>query len=61
LLAVGEARQRPRNQALAGREIVAGEHGVGRGHASTVKLLFAQSGPWHEGEVNANLLEAVLG
>jgi len=36
-------------------------HGVGRGHASTVKLLFAQSGPWHEGEVNANLLEAVLG
>ena len=36
-------------------------HGVGRGHASTVKLLFAQCGPWHEGEVNANLLEAVLG
>ena len=26
--------------------------GVGRGHASAVKLLFAQSGPWHEGEVN---------
>ena len=35
--------------------------GVGRGHASTVKVLFAQSGPWHEGEVNAELLEAVLG
>jgi hypothetical protein len=35
--------------------------GVGRGHASTVKLLFAQSGPWHENEVNAELLEAVLG
>lgn len=35
--------------------------GVGRGHASAVKLLFAQSGPWHEGEVNPNLLEAVLG
>ena len=30
--------------------------GVGRGHASTVKLLFAQSGPWQEGEVNPNCL-----
>jgi len=36
-------------------------HGVGRGHASTVKVLFAQFGPWQEGEVNAELLEAVLG
>jgi DnaA N-terminal domain len=35
--------------------------GVGRGHASTVKVLFAQFGPWHDGEVNAELLEAVLG
>lgn len=35
--------------------------GVGRGHASTVKLLFAKSGPWQEDEVNAELLEAVLG
>jgi len=35
--------------------------GVGRGHASTVQVLFAQFGPWHEGEVNAELLEAVLG
>jgi hypothetical protein len=26
-----------------------------------VKVLFAQLGPWHEGEVNAELLEAVLG
>ena len=33
----------------------------GRGHASTVKVLFAQFGPWQEGEVNAGLLEAVLG
>ena len=27
----------------------------------TVRLLFAQFGPWREGEVNAELLEAVLG
>lgn len=35
--------------------------GVGRGRASTVNLLFAQAGPWHEDEVNVDLLEAVLG
>ena len=35
--------------------------GVGRGHATTIKLLFAQVGPWREAEVNAKLLEAVLG
>jgi hypothetical protein len=35
--------------------------GVGRGHASTVKVLFAQFGPWQEGELNVGLLEAVLG
>jgi DnaA N-terminal domain len=35
--------------------------GVGRGQASTVRLLFAQSGPWWECEVNVELAEAVLG
>jgi hypothetical protein len=35
--------------------------GVGRGHASTVKVLFAQFGPWQEHEVNVELFEAVLG
>jgi hypothetical protein len=35
--------------------------GVGRGQASTVRLLFAQSGPWGESEVNVELAEAVLG
>ena len=35
--------------------------GVGRGQSSAVRLLFAQSGPWWVGEVNAELLEAVLG
>jgi DnaA N-terminal domain len=35
--------------------------GVGRGRATTVRLLFAQSGPWWECEVNVELAEAVLG
>jgi len=35
--------------------------GVGRGRASTVNVLFAQFGPWHEDQVNLELLEAVLG
>ena len=35
--------------------------GVGRGRASTVKVLFAQFGPWQEDELNVELLEAVLG
>jgi hypothetical protein len=35
--------------------------GVGRGHASAIKVLFAQFGPWQESELNAELLEAVLG
>lgn len=35
--------------------------GVGRGRASTVRLLFAQSGPWWDCDVNVELAEAVLG
>jgi hypothetical protein len=37
------------------------ERGLGRGRASTVRLLFAESGPWWPGEINAQLVEAVLG
>ncbi|MHB8695744.1 MAG: hypothetical protein ACYDHH_31380 [Solirubrobacteraceae bacterium] len=33
----------------------------GRGRSSTVVLAFAASGPWWEGELNVELLEAVLG
>jgi hypothetical protein len=33
----------------------------GRGRSSTVMLAFAESGPWWEGEINVELLEAVLG
>jgi hypothetical protein len=34
--------------------------GVGRGESSTVRLLFAQSGPWCELDVNVELAETVL-
>ena len=35
--------------------------GVGRGRATTVRLVFAQCGPWWECEVNVELVESVLG
>jgi len=57
-----------RSQYLAARDglqkrglVVVEELGGGRGHSPVVTLLFAQSGPWLEGEINAALLEAVLG
>jgi hypothetical protein len=34
---------------------------TGRGRSSTVRLRFADEGPWSEGEINAPLFEAVLG
>jgi hypothetical protein len=37
------------------------ERGLGRGRATTVRLLFAQFGPWWAGDINAELVEAVLG
>jgi hypothetical protein len=37
------------------------DRGRGRGQASTMVMLFAQSGPWWDAEINAQLLEAVLG
>jgi hypothetical protein len=33
----------------------------GRGRSSTLVLAFAEAGPWWEGEINVELLEAVLG
>ena len=35
--------------------------GGGRGHSPVVVLLFAQTGPWFEAEINAPLFETVLG
>ena len=40
--------------------IVVEEMASGRGRASTVALRFAADGPWWEGEINAELFEAVL-
>ena len=52
-----EARDR-----LVGRGLVVVEDAAsGRGRASTVALAFAETGPWWEGEINAQLFEAVLG
>lgn len=34
--------------------------GRGRGRATTLIVLFAKSGPWRDGEINARLLEQVL-
>ncbi len=47
---------------LTRRGLIAVEdRGCGRGHASQVRLLFAQSGLWCDSEINAELLETVLG
>ena len=41
--------------------VVVEQAGTGRGRASTLCLPFAEAGPWWEGEINAELFEAVLG
>jgi DnaA-like protein len=40
--------------------VVVEEAASGRGRASTLALPFASTGPWWEGEINAELFEAVL-
>jgi hypothetical protein len=40
--------------------VVVEQAASGRGRASTVALPFASTGPWWEGEINADLFEAVL-
>ena len=40
--------------------VVVEQASSGRGRASTVALPFASTGPWWEGEINAELFEAVL-
>jgi hypothetical protein len=40
--------------------LVVEERASGRGRASTVALRFASDGPWWEGDINAELFEAVL-
>ena len=57
-----------RSQYLAARDalqrrglIVVEDAGGGRGNSATVRVLFAETGPWLEGQINAALFEAVLG
>jgi hypothetical protein len=46
---------------LERRGLVVAEHAAtGRGRASTLWLAFADAGPWWDGEINAELFEAVL-
>ena len=49
-----------RDQLVRRGLVVIEEAASGRGRASTVALPFAAEGPWWEGEINAELFEAVL-
>jgi hypothetical protein len=56
-----------RSQYLAARDslvrrdlVVVEEAGGGRGHSPVIALHFAESGPWYEGSVNAELVESAL-
>ena len=51
----------PGAERLVARGLVAmDERATGRGRASTVSLLFADAGPWWEGDINVELFESVL-
>jgi hypothetical protein len=52
-----EARDRLVRRGL----LVVEQAAAGRGRASTLMLRFAELGPWSDGEINAELFEAVLG
>ena len=52
-----EARDRLERRGLVVVEVAAS----GRGKASTLALPFASQGPWWDGDINAELFEAVLG
>ncbi|MBV9193196.1 MAG: hypothetical protein JO168_03545 [Solirubrobacterales bacterium] len=60
----GLARSRflaARDQLVARSLIVVEDAASGRGRASTVALPFAETGPWWEGEINAERFESALG
>jgi hypothetical protein len=50
-----------REQIVRGGLIVVEEEATGRGRASTLAMTFVAKGPWWDGEINAELFEAVLG
>jgi DnaA N-terminal domain len=52
--------QQAREQLIARGLVAVDERATGRGRASTVTLVFADTGPWWDGEINVELFEAVL-
>ena len=52
--------QQAREQLVARGLVAVDERATGRGRASTVTLVFADAGPWWDGEINVELFEAVL-
>ncbi len=52
--------QQAREQLITRGLVAVDERATGRGRASTVTLLFADAGPWWDGEINVELFEAVL-
>ena len=58
---LGRSRYLEAREQLVHRGLVVVEHAAtGRGRSSTLGLRFASDGPWWEGEINAELFEAVL-
>ena len=58
---LGRSRYLEAREQLVARGLLAIESaGRGRGQATTLITLFAQSGPWWDGEINARLLEQAL-
>jgi hypothetical protein len=52
--------QQARERLVARGLVVVDEHATGRGRASTVTLVFADTGPWWHGDINVELFETVL-
>ena len=52
--------QQAREQLVARGLLAVDERATGRGRASTVTLVFADTGPWWDGDINVELFEAVL-
>jgi hypothetical protein len=50
-----------RDRLVRRRLLVVEQAAAGRGRASTLRLRFAETGPWSDGEINAELFEALLG
>ena len=58
---LSRSRYQQARERLVARGLVAVDERVtGRGRASTVTLVFADAGPWWDGEINVELFESVL-